>query len=63
MPTKISLEKIIADAFLNQQVSPLWSPNESDSNWETANLVDGLFAISRAIHHLADVLDTKKGDQ
>jgi hypothetical protein len=31
----------------------LRSPNESDSNGEPANVVDGLFAIARAIHHLA----------
>jgi hypothetical protein len=27
----------------------LISPNESDRNWEPANVVDGLFAIMRAI--------------
>ena len=31
----------------------LESPNESDSNFENANVVDGLFAISRSIRHLA----------
>jgi hypothetical protein len=30
------------------------SPNESDANYEPANVVDGLFAIARAIHRLAD---------
>ena len=29
------------------------SPNESDSNGEYANVVDGLFFIGRAIEHLA----------
>lgn len=31
----------------------LISPNESDSNMEPANVVDGLFAIAKAIHRLA----------
>lgn len=31
----------------------LTSPNEADSNGETANVVDGLFAIARAIRDLA----------
>jgi hypothetical protein len=34
----------------------LVSPNEQDRNGEPANLVDGLFAIARAIHRLADGL-------
>jgi hypothetical protein len=32
----------------------LISPNETDSNGEPANVVDGLFAIARAIDRLAD---------
>jgi hypothetical protein len=32
----------------------LISPNEADSNGEPANVVDGLFAIARAIAYLAD---------
>lgn len=35
----------------------LVSPNEMDQNFEPANVVDGLFAIARSIHHLADVLN------
>ena len=31
----------------------LISPNEADSNGEAANVVDGLFAIARAIDGLA----------
>jgi hypothetical protein len=31
----------------------LVSPNEGDSNGEAANVVDGLFAIARAIDRLA----------
>ena len=33
------------------------SPNESDSNWEAANVVDGLYAIARALHHVARALE------
>jgi len=34
----------------------LISPNEADRNLEPANVVDGLFAISRALHHIAEEL-------
>jgi hypothetical protein len=37
----------------------LVSPNEHDRNLEPANVVDGLFAIARAIHRIADVLEAK----
>jgi hypothetical protein len=40
----------IADAIRETLISP----NESDSNLERANVVDGLFAIARAISRLAD---------
>lgn len=33
------------------------SPNEPDKNLEAANVVDGLFAISRAINRLADAIE------
>ena len=32
------------------------SPNESDSNGESANVVDGLYAIARSIAYLAEVI-------
>lgn len=32
------------------------SPNECDRNGEIANVVDGLFAIARAITYLAEVI-------
>ena len=35
------------------------SPNESDSNWEVANIVDGLFFIGRAIYKLADIIEAQ----
>jgi hypothetical protein len=34
----------------------LTSPNEMDINGEPANVVDGLFAIARAIQRLADAV-------
>ena len=34
----------------------LISPNEADSNFEPANVVDGLFAIARAVGDLADAI-------
>jgi len=36
------------------------SPNEVDRNFEAANIVDGLFAISRSIRCLAEVLNHDK---
>ena len=47
----------------------LVSPNESDRNGEDANVVDGLFAIARAINRLSDAVEgsyhqlTPKRDQ
>jgi hypothetical protein len=38
----------ISDSFV--------SPNETDRNWEPANVVDGLFAIARAIQSLANAM-------
>jgi hypothetical protein len=38
----------------------LISPNELDRNYEPANVVDDLFAIARALHRLADVVEAKQ---
>lgn len=38
----------------------LESPNEADRNLENANVVDGLFSISRAIHHVARAIEGVK---
>ena len=35
------------------------SPNEADSNMEPANMVDGLFAIARALHRIGKCLEDK----
>lgn len=42
----------IAEAVLFSLVSP----NESDRNLEAANVVDGLFAIARGLHDVADAI-------
>ncbi len=39
------------------------SPNELDRNGEAANVVDGLFAIARAIHHLAQAHEAARTDE
>jgi hypothetical protein len=41
----------------------LMSPNEADRNGEVANVVDGLFAIARAIHRLAKAVETVKAEE
>ena len=38
----------------------LISPNEGDRNGEAANVVDGLFAIARALDHLASAIEDKE---
>lgn len=50
----------VADALTRTLISP----NEADSNLEPANVVDGLFAIARALDRIATALDAqaKLGD-
>ncbi len=48
----LKLVEMIGEAFI--------SPNERDRNDQDANVVDGLFAIARAIRYLAGVLEEKK---
>lgn len=43
--TSTTVADAIGSAFI--------SPNESDSNGEPANVVDGLFAIARALERIA----------
>jgi len=38
----------------------LFSPNEADRNGDSANIVDGLFEIARALHRIADALEAKE---
>jgi hypothetical protein len=40
----------------------LRSPNELDSNFEIANVVDGMFSISRALHHVARAIEGKEAE-
>lgn len=42
----------MADEIAKALVEVFTSPNEVDSNLETANIVDGLFAIARALQGL-----------
>lgn len=46
------MSKQLADAL----AETLISPNEHDSNLEAANVVDGLFAIARALNDVAKAL-------
>lgn len=40
-----------------------FSPNEMDSNMESANVVDGLYALMRAMRFLAEALGTVERDE
>lgn len=37
----------------------LESPNETDRNMETANIVDGIYRLARAIEELTEVLNRR----
>jgi predicted RNA-binding protein associated with RNAse of E/G family len=41
------------DALANAISAALISPNEYDTNYEAANVVDGLFALARALNRVA----------
>ena len=45
----------VATAILESLISP----NEQDRNLEPANVVDGLFAIARALGRIADALEDR----
>ena len=45
------------DQLAKAILDTLISPNEADRNMEAANVVDGLFAIARAIHRLAQAVE------
>lgn len=51
MTTKVKPDEV-ADAIY----SALISPNEMDRNFESANVVDGMFAIARALDRVASAL-------
>lgn len=48
---------VVADSVQAALRAVLVSPNESDSNFEPANVVDGLFAIARALDRVADAIE------
>ena len=52
-PISISSRAAPDDRIADAIVDSLISPNEADSNFEVANVTDGLFAIARAINRLA----------
>ena len=49
MTVKSELAKAVYDTLI--------SPNEVDRNFESANVVDGLFAIARSIVRLAKAIE------
>lgn len=48
-----------ANPLVDALFGTLSSPNETDSNLEAANVVDGLFAIARALHHVAEAIENQ----
>jgi hypothetical protein len=50
------------EAVAKAILATLISPNESDRNLEAANVVDGLFAIARALHDLADAVRHREAE-
>jgi hypothetical protein len=51
-----SKAKPIASPVASALTATLISPNECDRNFEAANVVDGLFAIARALHDVANAI-------
>jgi hypothetical protein len=50
--------KTTKDDFVAEAIKfTLTTPNESDSNGESANVVDGLFAIARALRRVAVAIE------
>lgn len=54
--TRTSRAKPIDSSVASALVATLISPNESDSNLEAANVVDGLYMIARALHDVANAI-------
>jgi len=48
------------DAVAKAIRETLISPNESDRNFEAANVVDGLFAIARALMAVAKAIEGRR---
>ena len=51
----------MADRLASVLWDTLQSPNEADRNGENANVVDGLFAIARGLHHVARATERANG--
>jgi hypothetical protein len=60
---KASIDSEVAQALRDVLISP----NCSDSNWESANLVDGLYEVAGAIRfaatHLAEAIRERQADK
>lgn len=56
---KIMNSNLEAAEALRGIAAHLTSPNECDSNMEPANVVDGLFAISRALNLVAQAISDR----
>jgi hypothetical protein len=52
----------MSDKTADMLRATLISPNVWDSNGEPANVVDGLFAIARALAAVADALNRRAGE-
>lgn len=55
----MSTKAVKIDPIAKAIYSTLESPNECDSNLESANVVDGLFAIARALDRVAKAISNK----
>lgn len=61
MSRRPSTDAALADA-ITRLADQFVSPNVADSNLEPANIVDALASLARAMHRLADALDTRRAD-
>lgn len=61
MTTRVPAEKWTDGRYVAHGLERVFiSPNECDSNFENANVVDGLFAIARAVESLANAIKQLK---
>lgn len=59
-PDDVEFFGAVIDRLGDKLVRVFESPNELDRNLEPANVVDGLFAIARSIHHVARAIEGVK---
>lgn len=55
--------EVAGDNIADAVKSTLISPNETDRNLEAANVVDGLYAVARALHHVAEAIERRERDE